>query len=117
MAPKRSATIPVPTRPMMEVSPEIPSAPAAASAGTPWSMACETMWKIGPECAAQQAKCVRAIAQKVLDVQSAWDVRAGGGPCREGDAAAAGARLRRNAAGITMRKASSPRITKAVRQS
>jgi len=57
------------------------------------------------------------MAQKGLDVQSIRDVRAGGGAGREGDAAAPGARLSRNAAGMTTSSASSPRITKAVRQS
>jgi hypothetical protein len=38
------------------------STAAAAMTGTPWSSAWVTMWKIGPECAAKQAKSVAAIA-------------------------------------------------------
>src|SRR6185436_5550017 len=55
--------MPVPTRPKMEVSPDTPRIPAAAILATPWSMAWLTRWKRGPECAAQQQKCVSAIAQ------------------------------------------------------
>ena len=62
-APQRSATIPVATRPRMEERPEAPSKLAAAIAPTPWSIACDTIWKIGPECAAQHPKCVSAMAQ------------------------------------------------------
>ena len=43
----------------------------------PWSVACVTMWKIGPECAAQQAKCVSAIAQNcgVASDLARWSTR------------------------------------------
>ena len=63
LAPMRSATMPVPTRPKMDEKPESPRIPAAAILDTPWSMACVTRWKIGPACAAQQPKWVSAIAQ------------------------------------------------------
>ena len=41
----------------------MPNTVAAAMTATPWSVACVTMWKIGPECAAQHAKWVSAMAQ------------------------------------------------------
>src|SRR5436309_5546054 len=44
---------------------------AAAIAGTPWSIAWVTMWKIGPEWAAQHAKLVSAIAAN-CGVRRAW---------------------------------------------
>src|SRR5213083_2088541 len=54
LAPKRSASSPPPTRPAIEARPEMPNTVAAAMTATPWSVACVTMWKIGPECAQQQ---------------------------------------------------------------
>ena len=48
----------------MLVAPESPSIEAAAILVTPRSIACATMWKIGPECAAQQPKWMRATPQK-----------------------------------------------------
>src|SRR5437773_2353027 len=63
LAPKRSARRPEPIRPAIDESPETPRTVAATMGMTPWLIACVTMWKIGPECAAQQAKCVSAIAQ------------------------------------------------------
>src|SRR5213083_2888712 len=63
LAPKRSASSPPPTRPAIEARPEMPNTVAAAMTATPWSVACVTMWKIGPECAAQHAKWVSAMAQ------------------------------------------------------
>ena len=62
-------------------------------------MAWDTMWKIGPEWAAQQAKWVSAMAQKGQKVQS-WPAGAAGPPPgRQRRAAAAGARLSRSAQG------------------
>ena len=69
LTPKRSATIPLPTRPTMEDRPETPRIEAAAMLPTPWSVAWETRWKIGPECAAQHAKCVSAMAQMGHDTR------------------------------------------------
>jgi len=50
-------------RPTIEANPDTPSTAAATIAVRPWSMAWVTMWKMGPEWAAQQAKCVSPIAQ------------------------------------------------------
>src|SRR3989441_571107 len=63
LAPKRSARRPQPIRPAIDARPDTPNTVAATIAATPWSIACVTMWKMGPECAAQQARCVSAIAQ------------------------------------------------------
>src|SRR5207245_1655070 len=60
LAPKRSASSPPPMRPAIEARPETPSTVAAAIAATPWSVACVTMWKIGPEWAAQHARRVES---------------------------------------------------------
>src|SRR5437870_5497827 len=62
LAPTRSATSPQMILPLSEARPAALSTVAAAIAGTPWSIAWVTMWKIGPECAAQHAKYVNAIA-------------------------------------------------------
>ncbi len=62
-APNRSARTPLDSRPAMLVPPESPSIDAAAIFVTPRSMAWATMWKIGPECAAQHAKWTRATPQ------------------------------------------------------
>src|SRR5437867_2713763 len=59
LAPNRSAIRPQAIRPAMDERPETPSTVAASIAATPWSIAWVTMWKIGPACAAQQAKCER----------------------------------------------------------
>ena len=56
LAPMRSAMSPQRIRPLSEARPATLSTVAAAIADTPWSIACVTMWKIGPECAAQHAK-------------------------------------------------------------
>ena len=63
LAPTRSATIPVPIRPKIDVSPDAPRMLAATILGTPWSIAWLTRWNRGPEWAAQQQKCVSAMAQ------------------------------------------------------
>ena len=63
LAPTQSATIPVPIRPKIDVSPDAPRMLAATILGTPWSIAWLTRWNRGPEWAAQQQKCVSAIAQ------------------------------------------------------
>src|SRR2546425_6745063 len=55
--------MPVAIRPAMDVNPDTLSTVAAVITVTPWSMACVTMWKIGPECAPQQAKCASPRAQ------------------------------------------------------
>ena len=67
--------------PLSEARPAALSTVAAAIAGTPWSIAWVTMWKIGPECAAQHAKCVSAMAAN-CGVRSA---------CADRELAAAGA--------------------------
>jgi hypothetical protein len=51
----RSAASPPMTRPLKEAPPAAPNTVAAAIAGTPRSIE-RTMWKIGPEWAAQYAK-------------------------------------------------------------
>ena len=55
--------MPLDSRPAMLVPPERPSIDAAAIFVTPRSMAWATMWKIGPECAAQHPKWMRATPQ------------------------------------------------------
>ena len=50
------------SRPLSEARPAALSTVVAAIAETPWSIALVTMWKIGPECAAQHAKWVSAMA-------------------------------------------------------
>ena len=60
-------------RPAIEESPETPRTVAAIIGVTPWSIAWVTMWKIGPACAAQQAKWVSAIAQN-CGARSTWAV-------------------------------------------
>src|SRR5437870_4258064 len=49
LAPTRSATSPQMILPLSEARPAALSTVAAAIAGTPWSIAWVTMWKIGPE--------------------------------------------------------------------
>ena len=56
LAPMRSAASPPMMRPLREATPAAPNTVAAAIAGTPQSISQLTMWKIGPECAAQHAK-------------------------------------------------------------
>ncbi len=93
---------------------------AAAIAGTPRSIAWVTMWKIGPEWAAQHAKCVSAMAAN-------WGVRTTCPIVRSGPAAAAaaGVAAAADAGGLRTRKAAgritshtrSPMTHIAVRQS
>src|SRR2546426_315269 len=73
LAPNRSAIRPQAIRPAIDERPETPRTVAASIAATPWSIAWVTMWKIGPACAAQQAKCVSAIAQN-CGARSTWPV-------------------------------------------
>src|SRR5215468_7731032 len=63
LAPMRSATRPQRILPPREPTPATPNTVAAVMALTPWSMALLTMWKMGPECAAQQKKCVKATGE------------------------------------------------------
>jgi hypothetical protein len=58
----RSAMSPQMILPPSDARPATLSTVVAAITGTPWSIACVTMWKIGPECVAQHAKNVNAIA-------------------------------------------------------
>src|SRR5919204_1078239 len=115
LAPNWSATRPVATRPKIDENPDTPSIVAAAMAGTPRSMACETMWKIGPECAAQHAKWVMPMAQTGQAVKIERSVFAM--PATDRALSEPGALRRRSAEGITMSQARSPRIKSAVRQS
>ena len=93
---------------------------AAAIAETPWSIALATMWKIGPECAAQHAKNVSAMAAN-CGVRSACATvrsRSGGraaGPPAPG--AIAGGFLTSSAAGMTVTHTRSPSTIMATRQS
>ena len=85
-------------------------------ADMPWSIACVAMWKIGPECVAQQAKCVRAIAANCGD-RSAWATvnsrpSAAGPPRASIDA---GGRRTSRAAGMMSSHARSPITSIAVR--
>src|SRR5262249_7603765 len=70
LAPMRSARRPQMTRPLSEPMPARLNTVAAAIALTPWSMTLDAMWKIGPECAAQHAKGVSAIAAKLGRAES-----------------------------------------------
>ena len=119
LTPRRSATIPLPTRPTMEDRPETPRIEAAAMLPTPRSMAWETRWKIGPECAAQHAKCVSAMAQMGHDARicPTGDETLARPLAQPGAGAAVGDGLRKSAQGITISQARSPRTTKALRQS
>ena len=94
---------------------------AAAIADTPWSIAWVTMWKIGPEWAAQHAKYVSAMAANwgvrsacaaVSSLPSAPAVGSG----RAAVAGAGGSRTS-NAAGMMTSHARSPSTSMAVRQS
>ena len=79
-------------------------------------MAWETMWKIGPECAAQHPKWVNTMAQKGHRVKTlrSFDARPTQAEARVTPAARS---LRSKAAGMTTRAESSASTTKAVRQS
>src|ERR1700681_824013 len=61
-APTRSATSPQTILPLSEARAATLSTVVAAITVMPWSIAWVTMWKIGPECAAQHAKWVSAMA-------------------------------------------------------
>src|SRR5437879_10841911 len=88
-------------------------------------MAWETMWKMGPECAAQQAKWVSPMAHtghaRKIEAPALGTLER---PAREAPAprfptgaAVSGAFLSKNAEGITTSQARSPRSSNAVRQS
>ena len=79
-------------------------------------MAWETMWKIGPECAAQHPKWVNTMAQKG---QRAKTLRARAGRPAQAEAwvRPPARSLRSKAAGMTTSAESSASTTKAVRQS
>jgi hypothetical protein len=108
------------TRPLSEASPAAPNTVAAAIADTPWSMALVTMWKIGPEWAAQQAKCVSEMAANcgVRRASAAVNSRppAPAVATIAPGASAGGGRTRR-AAGMMRSQARSPSTSMAVRQS
>src|SRR2546427_344558 len=120
LAPNRSAIRPQPIRPAIDESPETPRTVAASIAGTPWSIAWVTMWKIGPACAAQQAKCVRAIAQN-CGARRTWPVeKSRWGAAVPPSATApisAGAFRISSATGIVTSQARSPSTSIATRQS
>ena len=83
-------------------------------------MAWETMWKIGPECAAQQAKCVSAIAQN-CGARSTWPVeksrwRAAAPPIATVPISPGALRIN-SATGIVTTQARSPSTSIATRQS
>ena len=119
-APTRSATRPQLILPPSEARPAALSTVAAAMAGTPWSIAWVTMWKIGPECAAQHAKYVKAMAANcgVRSACAAVSAR----PAVPADVSARrpsppGGSRTNSAAGTMMSHASSPITSIAVRQS
>ena len=104
----------------MDENPETPSAVAATIGVSPWSVACVTMWKIGPECAAQHAKCVNAIIQNcgvasTSPAEYAWPP-AGAAPPSAAAPRSAGSRISR-ATGMITSHARSPRTSSAMRQS
>src|SRR3970282_660308 len=64
------------SRPKIDATPDTPKTEAAAIFATPRSMAWATMWKMGPEWAAQQAKWVSAIVQNgplLSAVPAVWE--------------------------------------------
>src|SRR4026208_2324494 len=77
LAPMRSARRPQMTRPMSEPMPARLNTVAAAMALTPWSMALDAMWKMGPGGAAQRAAGGRG--GRSADVEGGGGPRAGGG--------------------------------------
>ena len=120
-APTRSAMSPQRILPPSEASPATLSTVAAAIAGTPWSIAWVTMWKIGPECAAQHAKNVSAMAANcgvrsacaTVSSRPSAPAAAAGGARRRG----AGGLRTSSAAGMMTSQASSPITSMAMRQS
>src|SRR5262245_19117456 len=120
LAPTRSAIIPHAIRPAIEERPDTPRTVAATIVATPWSIACVTMWKIGPAWAAQQAKWVIAIAQNCGALKTS---RVENSRCRVAAPPSAtapmsaGAFLTRSATGITTSHARSPSTIIATRQS
>ena len=102
-APIRSARNPQTILPLSEPTPARLNTVAAAIAPTPWSMALATMWKMGPECAAQQAKKVSAAGPA--------------DPAGTSTGRTAGGSRRSRAAGRMTTHASSPITSMAVRQS
>ena len=107
--------------PLSEARPATLSTVAAAITGTPWSMAYVTMWKIGPECAAQHAKYASAMAAN-CGVRSACPIvnsrpsppAVAPPPAPAGSAG--GSRTSRPA-GMMTTSATSPSTSMAVRQS
>src|SRR5262245_23855612 len=101
----------------MDERPDMPSNAAAGMLATPLSIACETMWKIGPEWAAQHAKCVMPMAHTGhARMMEAPPFAATGCPSGtpivgmlSARLVARGALRRRHAVGITMIHARSPR--------
>src|SRR5262245_54647384 len=101
LLPRRSDTMPAPTRPTIGERTDAPRMDAATMLGTPWSIAWEGRWKSGPECAAQHAKLVSAIAQMgQAPSTDPIDGAAAGRPPARG--AGTGAGRSRTAQGITM---------------
>ncbi len=120
LAPTRSARSPQITRPLSEARPAALSTVAAAIADTPWSIALVTMWKIGPECAAQHAKWVSAMAANcgVRSASATVNSRAATAPGGEPPpGAAAGGWRTSRAAGMSRSHARSPMTSIATRQS
>ena len=118
MAPTRSAKSPQPIFPVNDARPATLSTVAAAIAGTPRSIACVTMWKIGPECAAQHAKCVSAMAANCGVRTTCPIVRSGpAAAVAASPASAAGGLRTRKAAGRITSHTRSPMAHIAVRQS
>ena len=120
LAPTRSAMRPHTILPPSEARPATLSTVVAAIADTPWSMTLVTMWKIGPECAAQHAKYVKEMAANwgVRNTWAAVNSRPSAPRCQPGPAptTTGGSRTRR-AAGMMMSHVSSPTVNMATRQS
>ena len=107
--------------PLSEARPATLNTVAAAMAGTPRSIAWVTMWKIGPECAAQHAKWVSAMAAN-CGVRSACATvssrpSARGRASRPAADAGAGGSRTSSAAGMMTSHARSPSTSMAMRQS
>ena len=107
--------------PLSEARLAVLSTVAAAIADTPWSIAWVTMWKTGPEWAAQQAKYVRAMAAN-CGVRSAcaavmsWPSAPAAEPEVASVVEAGGSRTSR-ATGMTTSHTTSPSTSMAKRQS
>src|SRR6185312_9816655 len=122
LAPARSANRPQTMRPDSAARPAAPSTVAAVSGATPQSAAYATMWKIGPEWAAQHAKFASARLQNTgVFSAPATVMPAGEAPAANGTpadrASATGAGRNSSAAGRMIAQAMNPSVSMAKRQS